>query len=68
MDDIRRELRIRAATKQVQSDYHENLEEDQRTLKKLMSDKYINKHKSRFHFSPIPLCPRAYRELPADEI
>jgi hypothetical protein len=44
------------------------LEENKGTLKKLMSDKNMNKHVDRFHFSPIPLCPRAYKELPQEEI
>ena len=60
MDQMRRELRIRAATRQVEE---EPLGEEP-TLKKILSDKNITKHIDRFNFSPIPLCPRAYRELP----
>ena len=65
MDEIRKELRLRAATKQVQGE--EALEEGG-TMRKLMSDKNIFRKADKFHFSPIPLCPRAYKELPYEEI
>ena len=44
------------------------MEEGDGTLKKLMSDKDLSRKHEKFNFSPIPLCPRAYRELPVQEI
>lgn len=65
MDEIRRELRLRASTRQVEE---VATEEPMGTMKKLMSDKNITRHVDRFNFSPILLCPRAYKELPVEEI
>ena len=65
MDEIRRDLRIRAATKQNEV---KAPNEEGGTMRKLMSHKNLTRKHEKFNFSPIPLCPRAYRELPAQEI
>ena len=72
MNDIRNKLRIRAVTNQFEDEHKKDndpLQDDNPIkMRKLLSDKNISKHVDRFNFSPIPLCPRAYKELPPQEL
>ena len=61
MNEIRRDLRIRAATKNS----NQNSPLGQEKMKKLRSERNLVRHNVH---SPILLCPRAHRELPIEEV